>query len=673
MKHFLLVLCLATSAAGSAIGAERQIPPPGIQITAEDRRELESGARTLGEEIESLRRDLKQRPPLLELLPDVEIFHKAVDWALRYDEFYRSNEVQLARVLLKQGGERAAQLRQGAAPWATATGLVVRGYVSKIDGSVQPYGLIVPASFVRKPQRPARKPHQNEYRLDVWLHGRDDHLTELKFISEREKSFGEFAPTNAFVLHPYGRYCNAFKFAGEVDVLEAWQHVRRNYPIDGRKVALRGFSMGGAGAWHLGVHYSGDWAVVAPGAGFANTADYLRIPRGAAGPPWYEQKLWHLYDATDDALNLFNTTVVAYSGEIDKQKAAADAMAVAMKPEGLNLVHVIGPNTAHRYEPNAKREVARLVDEAAAHGRNPLPPKVRLTTWTLRINRMSWMTVEGLRKHWQRAIAEAEIVDSHTIKVRAENVTALTLSMPAGLCPLATVPRPELILNGQNLDAPVADPDGSWNVRLVEEGGRWSLVHGLQDGGLHKRHGLQGPIDDAFLDSFIMVEPTGKPLNESVGRWTTNEMAKAIGEWRNQFRGDAPVRRDDEVKGADIAANNLVLWGDPRSNKLLAKIAGRLPIHWDAREIRVREERFESGHDVPVLIYPNPLNPRRYVVLNSGFTFAHPRSTSNADQTPKLPDHAVVDINGPSSAGVNGKVVEAGFFDEEWKLAEAGK
>ena len=36
------------------------------------------------------------------------------------------------------------QLAAGKAPWTTATGLVVRGYRSKIDGSVQPYGLVVP-------------------------------------------------------------------------------------------------------------------------------------------------------------------------------------------------------------------------------------------------------------------------------------------------------------------------------------------------------------------------------------------------------------------------------------------------------------------------------------------------------------------------------------------------
>jgi hypothetical protein len=167
-----------------------------------------------------------------------------------------------------------------------------------------------------------------------------------------------------------------------------------------------------------------------------------------------------------------------------------------------------------------------------------------------------------------------------------------------------------------------------------------------------------------------MVAPTGKASNPALGRWATNEMAKAITEWRDQFRGDAPVRRDDEVTDADIAANNLVLWGDPRSNKLLARITGRLPVHWDSREVRVGQEHFDSTHHALVLVYPNPLNPLRYVVLNSGFTFVHPRSTSNADQTPKLPDYAVVDIDGSPTVGVNGKVVAAGFFDEAWRLSK---
>ena len=63
-------------------------------------------------------------------------------------------------------------------------------------------------------------------------------------------------------------------------------------------------------------------------------------------PTWYEKKLWHMYNATDYALNIFNLPTVAYSGEIDKQKQAADVMAREMKKVGLELTHVIGPKTA---------------------------------------------------------------------------------------------------------------------------------------------------------------------------------------------------------------------------------------------------------------------------------------------------------------------------------------
>ena len=51
---------------------------------------------------------------------------------------------------------------------------------------------------------------------------------------------------------------------------------------------------------------------------------------------------------------------------------------------------------------------------------------------------------------------------------------------------------------------------------------------------LRKRHDLQGPIDDAFMDSFLMVNPTGTPMNETVGKWTKSEQAHAIQLWRRR-------------------------------------------------------------------------------------------------------------------------------------------
>jgi hypothetical protein len=246
--------------------------------------------------------------------------------------------------------------------------------------------------------------------------------------------------------------------------------------------------------------------------------------------------------------------------------------------------------------------------------------------------------------------------------------------MPAGLCPLDNAIRPEVEIDGVILIAAPVLSDRSWTAHFRKDATGWDPVTTVDDGILAKRHGLQGPIDDAFLDSFVLVRPTGKPLNEKVGKWGSGEMAHAIDHWRKQFRGEARVKNDDAIAEADIAGSNLVLWGDPSSNKVLAKIADKLPIRWNADGVRVGGKTYASAHHVPVLIYPNPLNPKRYVVLNSGFTYREYDYLNNARQVPKLPDFAIVDVDVPVSSRAPGGIAMAGFFGERWDLpAEAAK
>jgi hypothetical protein len=669
---FVWLLLLVTTSAALADGPidnladkVRRIPPPGVAISVDSRTELERGVVDLGRQIESLKAELQNKPALLELLPDVQIFHNAVRYALAHNEFFNvTNEVPAAHDLLLQGIDRVKQLRAGKAPWTSAAGLVVRGYMSGIDGSVQPYGLVVPASYQANSAQ--------AFRLDAWFHGRGENLSELNFIRDRQKSPGEFTPANAFVLHLYGRYCNANKFAGEIDLFEALENVRKHYPIDENRIVIRGFSMGGAACWQFAVHYAGLWAAAAPGAGFSETADFLKVFQSEeVKPPWYEQKLWHMYDCTDYAVNLFNCPAVAYSGEIDKQKQAADMMAAALRAEGIELTHIIGPQTPHRYHPQSKIEINRRIDSIVAKGRNPAPDKIRFTTWTLRYNQMFWLTVDGLEQHWERARVDAEIdYQANEVKAATKNVSALTFSIPAGFYPLDVTRQTQVLIDGQRLSAPSALSDRSWTAQFQKVGNGWKLAGAPADGALHKRHGLQGPIDDAFMDSFLMVRPTGQPLNEKIGSWSAGEQAHAIEHWRRQFRGEVRVKDDTDITEADIAAHNLVLWGDPSSNKMLAKIADKLPIHWNAQEIRVGNKTYPTAHHVPIFIYPNPLNPQRYVVLNSGFTFREYDYLNNARQISKLPDYAVVDVNVPVSSRAPGGIVEAGFFGEQWELGK---
>jgi hypothetical protein len=184
---------------------------------------------------------------------------------------------------------------------------------------------------------------------------------------------------------------------------------------------------------------------------------------------------------------------------------------------------------------------------------------------------------------------------------------------------------------------------------------------------VRKHPGLTGPVDDAFVDAFVFIRPTGRPLNPELGTWVENELTAARNLWRDVFRGLAPVKSDRELTDADIAERNLILWGDPSSNAVLARVLAKLPLQWDAKSLTFRGETYAAGNHAPILVFPNPLNPKRYIVLNSGITFRADGYGNNALQTPKLPDWAVIDIRTPPGPRWPGKVVHAGFFDEQWK------
>jgi pimeloyl-ACP methyl ester carboxylesterase len=645
MQRFLVLLIAAPFLAAAA-GA----PPPGIPISKKDRAELRAAAEALKSGIDGYEGRQHQ------LLPDIVIFCNAVRYALDDNMFYQAKDVASARKLLALGRERLAQLRLGKHPWTTVTGLVPRGYRSRLDDSVIPFGVEVPANYNPRVHK--------QWRLDVWLHGRNNNLSEVRFLTDRLNRKSTFAPEDTIVLHPYGRFCNAYKFAGEVDVMEALQHVQKCYSIDRQRIALRGFSMGGAGAWHLGAHHASEWVVVAPGAGFVDTAVYQNIFTKKPKPTCWEQKLWNLYDVPPIAANFFNTTTVAYSGEIDKQKQAADLMAAAFKNEGMTMTHIISPKTGHRYEPKAKLEVARQVGAAVDKGKNSYPRKVRFTTYTLRQNRMKWVTVFGLEQHWKQARVEAEYIDDWQFVVKTKNVSALMLGQLE--VPNQGTTTYTVTIDGQKLTTkpPRNDP-----IKLRKFGGKWNVVLSLEMNSLIKMPGLQGPIDDAFLNRFIMVRPTGKPMNAAVGKWVQAEMENAITEWHRQFRGRAIVKDDTDIKLRDMTSN-LILWGDPQSNKLLAKISGQLPIEWTAKGIRLKDKSWPADKFVPVLIYPNPMHLQHYIVLNSGFTFSEFGHLSNSMQNAKLPDYAVLDMRVPIAERIPKGVAHAGFFGERWELTE---
>lgn len=649
-KHLLIAFSLIasfatgfTAQAQSIPAIPRRIPPiDGIQLPAEKKQQLQKDLAALKKRLSTI----TKHP----LAADVEIYAKAVDYALRHDEFYSVKQIPSADDALRRADQRIDALTKGKKPWTKQRGLVVRGYRSSIDGSPQPYGLEIPDDVNFDKPVP----------LYVWLHGRGDKTTDLHFITQRHSRAGRIAPPGAIVLHPFGRHCVGFKSAGEIDVLEAVEHVKSQYKIDTDRIVLMGFSMGGAGCWHVGAHYADRWVAMSPGAGFSETSRYNNI-KPADYPPSYEQNLWGLYDVPHYTRNLFNLPVIAYSGELDKQIQAARVMEEAYLAHDRKLPHLIGPGMGHRYHPDTLKQLMKMMQAEAAKGLNRTPKKVSLQTRTLRYSRVHWVEVTGLKKHWQDARVDAEITGKRKINVTTKNVTRLAFN------PWQNMSDVEITIDGQKVEIPITKRPLRVAAFVYNDGWKSQLAN-TTSSLLNKTPGLQGPIDDALMAPFLVVLPSSKSQHPQVQRWVEFEQQHFLNRWRALMRGDARVKMDTEVTESDIQKYNLILWGDTTSNSLIKKVVGELPITWNGKEVRLAGKKYSADRHVPILIHPNPLNREKYIVLNSGMTHREGHDRTNSLQNPKLPDWAVIDLSQLPNNLSSGKVVAADFFDEHWQV-----
>jgi hypothetical protein len=628
-------LCLAALPA-----LAQQQPAPPYVPSAEDRAQLEQKMSALADRLKSLNVPDKA---------DAEVFLRIAELAARDDVHEKGPGVSLLdnkgafqAVLrgLDTGMQRCELLARGERPWTRQPGKSLRGYRSRVDGSIQPYAVVLPSGYDPANQAP--------WRLDIDLHGRG--TTEVKFLQSNEPapgSNGAKPVDQPFItLLPFGRGNNGWRWSGETDVFEALSQVDHQYRIDPDRTILRGFSMGGHGSWHIGVHYPGMWAAVSPGAGFSETRKYAKIAPGTI--PEYQEKSWHIYDAVDYALNMFNAPYIGYGGEIDPQLQAALNMKERAAEEMVPLTVIVGPKTEHRYHPDSFAEIMGHLSKAK---REPAAKQVKFTTYTLKYNRCKWVTVDALEEHYRRADVLADATGPG-ITVSTRNVAALTLAPLVGSSPLK--------IDGQSLDFTSRKTRDSLTVEKVN--GKWRFPNAAEIP-VRKRHHLQGPIDDAFTDSFVVVRGTGTPWSRSTQQYADETLRRFQEEWRLGFRGELPVMDDRSLTPAMAKDANLVLFGDPGSNSRLAAIAPKLPIRWSRDGVEVNGKKY--GPDaVPVLIFPNPANPGKYVVINSGHTWsAKEIRASNVQLFPRLPDWAVLKVGGSQP-----EVLAADYFSESWQF-----
>ncbi|MFO1021217.1 MAG: prolyl oligopeptidase family serine peptidase [Planctomycetales bacterium] len=591
---------------------------------------------------------------------DVAIYPKGVEWILRHKEFYKPEFVRFTEEALKRGKERLAQLEQGKAPWEEAEKRTIHGYISRVDGSVQPYAISIPAALRSKPDA--------KWPLHIILHGRNATLNEVGFLHSNEGK--PLEPGQAWAeVEIYGRTNNAYRWSGETDVLEVLEDVKSRYPIDAQRVVLRGFSMGGAGSWHLGLHYPSLWCAVGPGAGFVDFYEYQKITTPL---PKTQDETLRIYDTVHYALNAADVPVCTYGGELDAQLLASKRMEAEAKKLNVEIKVLIGPGVGHKFEPNTFKEYMAFHLKNMEAGRPAAPGlhKIRFATRTLKYNHCDWVTVEEVMEPYGETVVEGTLGENASATITTKNVVALRIASQVGA---------DLEIDGTRLKLNPGPNKGIGSL-LVREGKKWTVLSEAQqkefeeNPKFHKRHNLQGPIDDAFMESFVCVKGTGKPWEKKHAGWVDWTRKRFEHEFNKGFRGEVRTVDDAQVTDELELNHNLILFGDPGSNAYLAKIVNQLPVTWKKDRLTVDGKDYDLKSHGVALIYPNPRNRSKYVVINSGHTFhAKDLASSNAWLFPRLGDIAVLKYSPDKKEGYTEEIAWSANFDSAWKLPTASR
>ena len=205
-------------------------------------------------------------------LPSTEMLVE--DAEMRWSDFGQApRDWEFVKRQLETARAYAERLAAGEDPWKGRTGAFTKAYRSEVDGTLQPYGVYVPASY-----DPAKA-----WPLLVGLHGSgSNHLLHRRrlFGLGNEPGEGDYEairkdlplPDVGFlVLTPYGRGESAgYNGIAEGDVLRALDDTQRAYNVNPDRVHLTGLSMGGGGTWHIGLRYPDRFASISPVCGVAD-------------------------------------------------------------------------------------------------------------------------------------------------------------------------------------------------------------------------------------------------------------------------------------------------------------------------------------------------------------------------------------------------------------------
>lgn len=555
---------------------------------------------------------------------------------LLFQNPYDETKTEIAAILAR--AESIARAK-GDAVYPAASQMHERAYIADADGSVQPYWVFVPRDYTPRKKWP----------LVVFLHGYNPQISKVNaWIPGRE--IWEPATDRGFIMAvPYGRRNSDFVHVGEDDTLAVTDAVLSRYNVQAERTFLMGPSMGGTGAYAVGLHHPERFAALAAMCARSDLYLWFKLPREDV-PEWKRV----LYDADDPRhlkLNAFQLPIFMQHGDMDyvvdvehSRRFYADLKALKF-PVFYNEIRY---GSHHIYFDSSI--FGLTFDWMKQLQRAPVPRRVRFSTGALRNNRSYWVEVNGFQNYSKMAHLDAQIQDGNIIQVQTENVRRFTLKPPAQFLKPGTPIT--LIVDG--VEAPQ-----KFDVQTPIH---WPLETAPPPL-MQKTPRRVGPIKECYRDPFLLVYGT-----QQVGGEDEKNARRFLKEWDEYADGKPPIKADKDVTAEDKKNYNLILFGTRETNSLLAQIVDNLPLELTPKGYRVGDAEYSSGGKQLGLLfcYPSPFDALRMIVVQSGLFWGTTLPVNHKFDL--LPEYIVYDEEIDLSDQTN-RALTAGFFDDNWNLS----
>jgi pimeloyl-ACP methyl ester carboxylesterase len=540
-------------------------------------------------------------------------------------------------------------------------------FLSRIDGSVQYFAVLPPKNYDPK----------KTYALILSLHGAG--------VEASGQADAYRAKDWAFVVCPTNRKPFGFDWQdwGRLDCLEVLSEAKSQFPIDNNRIYLTGHSMGGHGTWHIGLHHPDLFAAMAPSAGwtsfqlyvpyFLRKSDIFGHP-GLLGIRDMGLREERLLNFVENALNL---PIYILQGGADDNVPPVHARFFysALKKLGYQALYREVEGMGHWWDNKETEGIDcvdsdELLDFLRNKVRNPNPKHIIFKTTDIGLNNKNdWLEIDEPERLYHDSLIDAEIKEG-TIMVKTENIAQFTLHLSSELISQKEI---NLKINGQELRCKLSGKD---LITLHKKGRQFQLKKSEKQKLSHRPLGAKnifkspaffGPIKKAYFSPFILIYGTqGDSDSTEINLHHARVEAQ---NWWLRGNGYVEIIPDIELNSEIIHRYNLILFGGPETNAVTAKIMKDLPLSTKNDRLIIDGQQIEKDDVAFQMVYPNPLNPEKYVVIKGG-TSPKAEELSGLFNViysgSGLPDFIIYDETAKEKGWA--AIIAAGFFDINWKF-----